>query len=220
MRTALINVDPPSSFVTVDDVKKQLRIDDGDTSKDDLLGMYIDAACGFLDGADGSLKRAVSEQSWKLILSSFRLGSCPPWRIELPLPPCRAVTGIQYFAPGIAEIQILDPTAYRLVNRGTERSRLVPSTGWPTTQCREDAVQIAFTAGYGDGDDLIPMPRQIAQAVVLMVKSMYDMGERNVFLTGDGVIGVGYKQYQVSDTAAQLMQRTVDNLLYNIRIQG
>lgn len=220
MRTALINTEAPASFVQLADVKKQLRIADADSSKDDLLQMYIDAVCAHLDGADGSLKRAVASQSWKLVLPSFRLGQCPPWRIELPLPPCRSVTKIEYYAPGVDAIQALAEGAYRLVNRGTERSRLVPTGTWPSTQCREDAVAITYAAGYGAEEGQIAMPKTISQAAIVMIKGLYDMGERNVFLTSDTVIGVASKQFQVSDAANSLMERCVDNLLFNVRLTG
>lgn len=220
MRTALICKTAPKPFVDAADVKRQLKIAATDASKDELLEMYIGAVCGFLDGADGSLKRAVAQQAWALVLPSFHPhGRYAPYRIELPLPPIRSVTSIRYYDANGSE-QTLAEDAWRLVNRGSERSRVVPINGWPAAQCREDAVSIEFVAGYGEEDGQVGMPTQIKQAVILMIKQLYDMGQRSVFVTTDTVFGVGSKQYAVSSAASDVMQRAVGNLLFNVRLTG
>ena len=222
MRTALICKTPPQPFIQRADVKKQLKIAADDTGQDDLLDMYIGAACGVLDGADGRLKLAVAPQAWELVLPSFfPSGRCQPARIELPLPPIRSVTSVKYFDNNGVQ-QTLDVGDWRLVNRGSDRSRIVPAASWPSTPCREDAVSIAFVAGFSreDGDGFVPMPLQIAQAAMLMVKGFYDLGQRNAFLGTDTVFGVGSRQYAVSTAAADVVQRAVDNLLSNIALLG
>jgi uncharacterized phiE125 gp8 family phage protein len=229
MRTALICLSEPDAFVDLSIAKRQLKIADTDSSQDTILQSYLDAACSFLDGADGSLKRAVGEQTWKLVLPAFNRRHQPGDRfqrdfrqdhrhIELPLPPIRSVTSIKYFDSTGTE-QTLDPAAYRLVNCGSERSRVVPVTCWPSPQCREDAVSVTFDAGYGDDAGQVAMPKVIRQAVLLMVKRLYDLGARNVFLASSTVEGVGAQSY-FTEGAISAVQGVIDDLLFNVRLTG
>lgn len=219
MRTALICTTAPTAFVTVAEAKAQLNIAVADTSKDTLLTAMIDAACGYLEGADGSLKRAVASQAWKLVLPSFNPDGCGlPYRIELPLPPICAISAITYFNTAGSEVTLAAEN-YRLVNRGSERSRLVPVSSWPSTYYREDAVNITFTAGYGTGAGEVAMPKQIKQAVLLMVKQLYDMTGRNSLLASEDVPGVSAKTY-FAEGGIKIMESVVNNLLFNIRLPG
>jgi uncharacterized phiE125 gp8 family phage protein len=219
MRTALICTTPPAVFVTKAEVKAQLNIASGDVSKDTMLDALIDAACGYLEGADGSTKRAIASQDWTLVLPSFKPDGCGfPYRIELPLPPTRAVSSITYFDQA-GDQQTLDAANYRLVNRGADRSRVVPVTSWPSTYCRDDAVSIAFTAGYGTDAGQVPMPKQLKQAVIWMVKQFYDLDARNVFLASESVDGVAAKSY-FAEGSINMIKSTVDNLLFDIRLRG
>ena len=230
MRTALICLEEPDAFIDLPVAKKQLGLSDTDTSKDVLVQSIIDGVCSFLDGADGSLKRAVGEQTLKLVMPAFRtkVRDCAPgdrfsrdysqaWQqIELPLPPIRSVTSVKYFDTDGIE-QTMDASLYRLVNRGSERSRLVAVSGWPACQCRDDAVSVTFVAGYGDEADQVAMPKVIRQAALLMIRRLYDMGTRNIFLASETVEGVSAKSY-FAEGAVNAMQDVVDNLLFNVRL--
>jgi hypothetical protein len=227
MRTALICTAEPAAFVTLAEVKAQLRVTD--TTDDTLITALLGAACAALEGADGMLKRAVADQSWQLVLPQFiahrhdnRLrdlmagNPARPWNaIQLPLPPAKTVTTIAYYDADNS-LQTLDPANYNLVNCGTEPAFVIPTTDWPSAYRRPDAVKITFAAGYGS--DKIPTP--VKQAVFLMVRQLYDLGGRNVFVTGETVFGVGASTYAVSAAAAQICQNAVDRLLFNYRILG
>jgi uncharacterized phiE125 gp8 family phage protein len=208
MRTALICTSPPASFVTLAEVKAQLRV--SGTADDALIQAMIDAACGALDGGDGILKRAIGAQTLKLVLPGF----CPsPPRaqgIVLPLPPATAVSNIKYF-DGDGVEQTLDPAAYRLIDCDTQPSYLVPVASWPSAACRPDAVSITYTAGY----DAVPPP--IKQAVILMVKQQYDLGQRNAFLASSQVEGVGQRSY-FAEGSGNLIDQAAQNLLNNYRL--
>lgn len=230
MRTALICTAAPEAFVLVDEAKRQLKITS--TTDDVLLESLVDVACASLEGADGLLKRAIADQSWQLVLPHFLdhhhargghrmrelLHGHPtrPWNaVELPLPPAQSVTSIAY-SDQDGNLQTLDPGAYRLVDCGTEASFILPTSCWPATDHRPDAVKITFAAGYAA--DKIPKP--IWNAAILIIKGLYELGGQNVFVTGETVFGVGSKTFGVSAGAAQICQDAVDRLLFNYRILG
>jgi uncharacterized phiE125 gp8 family phage protein len=227
MRTALICTSDPAAFVTLAEVKAQLHVTD--TTDDNMITALLGAACASLEGGDGLLKRAVADQTWQLVLPQFmahrhdnRLrdlvygNPARPWNaIQLPLPPTKAVTEIAYY-DGANALQTMAGADYNFVDCGTEPAFVIPTTSWPSSYRRPDAVKVTFTAGYGSAK--IPTP--VKQAVFLMVRQLYDLGARNVFVTGETVFGVGASTYGVSAAAAQICQNAVDRLLFNYRILG
>jgi uncharacterized phiE125 gp8 family phage protein len=54
---------PTAALVTVDEARRQARIDDH--HEDDLVQNYIDAAVSMLDGWGGILGRAIMPQTWR-----------------------------------------------------------------------------------------------------------------------------------------------------------
>lgn len=168
MRTALLTIEAPEPFITLEDAKEHLRVDSGD--EDSLIRALIGAACAHLDGPDGLLKRAIGEQSLKLVLPGF--WACDgDDRIMLPLPPAVDVTEVRYF-DGLNVEQTLSAADYVVFDCGTAVSYVKPSFGksWPVTSCRDDAVSISYVAGFEDEDDI---PSGIVAAVKLMIGDMY-----------------------------------------------
>lgn len=218
MRTALIcTAAPAATFVSVAEMKVQLQIDADDITHDTLLQALLDAVCDHLDGADGILKRSIGQQTWKLVLPSFQCGPKAA-RIDIPLPPLQTIDGITYYDSGNVQ-QTIAIAGYTLIQRGADPSWLVPPDGgWPATYGRDDAVTVTFTAGFGDGQNQVVLPKQIKQAAIVVVRKLYDMGEHNVFQTGETVFGVGSNQYQVSPAALAVMDQTAQSLLFNQRV--
>lgn len=181
MRTALICTEPGDPVLSLDEAKAHLRVDGKD--EDEYITDLCAAANDQLDGADGWLKRALGEQSWRLVLDRFehccqgrRGARFNPQRIDLPLPPLQQVTAVKYLDMDGAE-QTLDAASYRTVNCGSEPSFIVPATGksWPSHLCVPDAVRVEFTAGYGDGEGLIKLPRNVVAAMKLLVGQWYEL---------------------------------------------
>lgn len=229
MRTALICTEEPDAFVDLADAKAQLRVTD--TDDDTLITALCSVACAGLEGADGPLKRAIGEQTWQLVLPHFvdhlRRGDhhrfrdflhgnpAKPWNaIEIPLPPIDSISSVKYYDANNAQQTLAADTDYTLVDRGTETSFILPTSQWPAHYRRPDAVTIEFVAGYED------VPRPIWQAAILIIKQLYDLGEKNTFVSGETVFGVGSSTYAVSAAAAQIVQDAADRLLFNYRILG
>jgi uncharacterized phiE125 gp8 family phage protein len=175
---------PAVAPISLDDVRKQIRIDFGD---DDIyLTSLIDAAVQYLDGRSGALGRALINQTWRLETNAVS-GICygADWigggwlgeygRIYLDLPPVSAITGIGYYTGGI--LTTWSSSGYRL---GYDGSRAfvttIPGGSWPSADYnREDAWQITFTAGYGTLPTDVPMP--IRQALLLLVSHWHSNRE-------------------------------------------
>lgn len=172
----LIRTAAPSSYpVSLVEVKSHLNISHADS--DAKLDQFIAAAVQNLDGSDGILDRAICRQSWLMQMGSFSGGYDHDRRlrlrfgcdfrdgmIEVPLPPLVSIDSVRYTDSGGAT-QTIDPTTYRFINGGTQRSVLFSSAGWPSVGSDPDAVQIAFTAGYAPGQ----VPETIKQAILLAV---------------------------------------------------
>lgn len=153
---------PASEPVTVAEVKAHLNV----TSTDDdaRLATYITSARAELDGRYGLLGRALMPQTWELLLAAF-----PDGEIEIPLPPLRSLTSIKYY-DGNNVLQTLDIAAYE-IDATSEPARVYPTTSWPSTYTRPNAVIVKFAAGYAKAD-LVPEP--LKTAIKLRVQKLYD----------------------------------------------
>jgi uncharacterized phiE125 gp8 family phage protein len=178
-RTALICLSPGEAIVSLDDAKTHLRVDT--TDDDDYITALCATATARFDGGDGYLKRALLSQQWRLVIPRFHhcyhhrhAHGAHANRIDIPLPPLISIDAVKYLDPDGVQ-QTLDPADYRAINCGTEESFIIPATGmnWPAISCAPDAVQIEFTAGYGDATD--DVPAQIVVAAKLLMAQWYDM---------------------------------------------
>lgn len=166
----VIVITPAERVVTLDQAKQHLRVDGDD--EDALIGAFIDAATGHIDGPDGWLGRAIGEQTLEAGLDGFIYDP-----ISLPYPPIIAVSGIVY-DDVTGEERTLDPATYEVRDGviGTAWGR-----SWPSTRaCRgaSRSVRITYRAGYET------LPAAISVAILLMVGDMY----RNRETAGTGVM--------------------------------
>jgi uncharacterized phiE125 gp8 family phage protein len=154
-------------------VKTRLRVDT--TADDDSIKGIIAAATQLLDGRDGFLGRALMPQTWRLEVPEFpEFPDC----IEIPLPPLIRVSGITYLDTDGVE-QTLASTVYRVVDRGSDRSRIMLAVEqtWPSIyEGYPDAVRITFDCGYQDLQSPAnnPIPEPIQQAIMVLAQSLYD----------------------------------------------
>jgi uncharacterized phiE125 gp8 family phage protein len=163
------DVDP----VTVEELKGHLRVTS--TSEDDEIESFIKAATGKLDGADGSLGRALITQTWELTLDAF-----PRREVSLPLPPLQSVVSIKYDDVTGVE-QTLAVENYKVDNR-SQPGWVLPVGSWPPTYSGINAVRITFIAGYGDNGDDVPEP--LRQAIRLWAGHLYE--NREAVITASG----------------------------------
>ena len=141
-------------------VKLHCRVD-GDAD-DSLLTALIVTARSMAENQTG---RALITQSWKQTFDGFPIAA-----IALEKPALVSVQSVKYYdTAGI--LQTLASSAYTAHTTGL--SGLVapaPGTSWPATQARPEAVEVAFTAGYGAAS---AVPQEIKQWMLLQIGQWY-----------------------------------------------
>ena len=170
---APIRTDPPADrLVTLDDIKRHAVVEHDED--DALLEAMLDATVGLLDGHGGLLGRCLVSQDWRQDLANWPEagpGSGPAaGLLRLPFPDVSAAT-ITWFDSGNIEHTVEQRDFELLADaRGSyvafsdrfSRPALCPDRG--------DAVQIAFTAGYGEPSDV---PGPIRLAILMLVTRWY-----------------------------------------------
>jgi uncharacterized phiE125 gp8 family phage protein len=151
-----LHTPPAAEPVTLAQAKAWLRVESGD-DEDDLIAALIAAARARAEWHTG---RAFVTQAWTLWLD--RAAAC----IEIPLPPLQGVSAVTLYAPDNAAT-VLDAGDYTVDLAG---SRLLLKA-MPANLRAVNAVAIAFTAGYGGGEDV---PGDITQAILQIVASLYE----------------------------------------------
>lgn len=154
-----------------------------------------------IDGPGGWLGRALGPQTLELTRPCFSR------TMRLPYLPIIDVLSVKWLdADGVE--QTVDDVDYRLIGDRLQMMALPPSGlgDFP------DSVRIQYRAGY-DGGTTGAVPARAVQAIILTVQHLLSIGERNLFLRSDEVEGVGTKTYTVSESAAELIERTTRRLL-------
>lgn len=196
MSYSVVITSPPAiEVLTMEKAKSHLRVTASDD--DDHIGDCITAARQY---AEGFLNRSLITQTLRMRLDSFpdlpnntlkffvptysvesylaRAISLMSGPIYLQRAPVQAVTGITYIdANGVT--QTLSPSAY-IVDTDAEPARIAPaySTPWPVTRAQQGAVNVTYTAGYGDTADTVPLA--IKQALKILVSHFYENREPSV----------------------------------------
>lgn len=134
------------ALLSINEMKESLRI--SYAKEDDLIKRCILAAYDWLAGENGWLNRSVLETGWTLTVDSFAS------RIELPrAAPALAVSSVNYSVDG--SMTAVGGTVYRTQLNGKYGYgyiALKTDQAWPTDgDVQDDAVQIVYTAGMGDG---------------------------------------------------------------------
>lgn len=142
-------------------VKNALRID-SDEDDETLSGLVADA----VRQCENITRRTIRGRKYRYSLPRF-----DETEIELPKPKAIAVESIRY-RDAFGEIQVLDPSLYEL-DAASEPAVVYPADGesWPMTRARRNAVEITYTAGYQDGDEI---PDCIFTAVCMYVSAIIE----------------------------------------------
>ncbi len=175
--------------VTLAEVKKHCRVDHD--SDDDILGVYLDAAVGHVDGNSGVLGRAIKSQVWELYYDEF-----PSGPIEIPLGPLISCDKVEYIDPVSGAYVEFLPANY-VADTASYQGWISPVDSWPTPKSTINAVRITFTAGHADTD---PRFKAIRAAILLLVGHWYENREtvsaealQNVPMAFDALITAGRK---------------------------
>jgi uncharacterized phiE125 gp8 family phage protein len=149
-----LNTPPATEPVTLAQAKAWLRVESGH-DEDALIAALIPAARARAEWHTG---RAFITQGWTLWLDAS------PGCIEVPLAPLQSVESVTlHGADGTAAV--LDEDVYAA--SGQYLMLEVP----PLNLRARDGIAVAFTAGYGDADDV---PAAIAQAILQILASLYE----------------------------------------------
>ena len=137
------------------------------TGDPELLGVIAEAR----DIAEGWLRRAIIEQTWRLTLDEFP--DCDI--IRLPRPSLLSVVSVKYLDES-NELVTLDPDIYGVDT--AEYSELIYlryGQSWPSTLSERNAVQIDFVCGYGSSAAAVP--RTVIAGLKLLVAELYENRE-------------------------------------------
>ena len=159
---SLTLVTPPSTEpVTLAEAKAHLKVDTADD--DTPIGSLIAAARARAEWHTG---RALVTQSWTLWLDSWPKDGI----VEIPLPPLQSVTQVKTYALDDT-MSVLDPSLYQ-VDAASAPARLALKGAFPPLANLRaiNAVEIAFTAGYGNAG---AVPGPVKEAILQIVADLY-----------------------------------------------
>lgn len=137
--------------------------------------------------------RAIITAEWLMALDAFPSQAT----IQIPRPPLQLIDSIKYYDSGGA-LQTLDSSKYRVHTVGLFGEVEVIDS-WPSTQARRNAVEIRFTAGYGDDPDDVPAGLQ--QGILTLIAHWYVHRE------------------MVSNFAMQPIPQTAQDVIYRFKAE-
>jgi uncharacterized phiE125 gp8 family phage protein len=160
---------PAADPVTLAEAKQHLREDLADPANDAYISAIISAAHA---ACSDITQRTLMTSGWTLTLDGF------PDAIELTRPPLIGVASVRFIDPDGVQ-RTLDPADYLVDNANSEVGYIVPGVNkaWPPTQERINAVEVQYTAGYGETGASVPAPMR--HWILLAVGDMYAMRERS-----------------------------------------
>lgn len=180
-------VAPPVEPVTLEQVKRQARIDIDDDDEH-ISSLIIPAA---RDRAEQYLRRYLVQQNRRMVLDDFPFEGRSPqqagWRIVIPLGSISSILAIRYRDID-DETVVIDPADYRadLIN---EPARIeMKRSSWPSTLNALSAVEVDFTCGYAATagspvDYRANIPPAVRMAILMDCAHLYD----NRSATQDGL---------------------------------
>jgi uncharacterized phiE125 gp8 family phage protein len=151
------------------EAKLHLRVDIDDD--DSLITSLISAA-----------RESVEKQGSLTLISTGLVARTKAFASEmlLPRPPLISVDALKYVdADGV--LQTLDANEYQVSN-GSHPGRIWRAYGasWPATRDQPQAVQVEYTAGFGDAAE--DVPAALRQAMLLLIGAWYE--HREEIITG------------------------------------
>lgn len=158
---------PTGDVVELDAVKRDLRAD-GDEYDADIQAQ-VNAA---IEEIESDCRRQLLEAEWTLYLDRFPV-ACEGRTRDILIEKCPGISvdEIRYFDTA-GNQQTLDAEDYQVDIVG-EPVRVSPAYGlyWPATRAMQNAVEVDFTAGYGDPDDVPDIAKQVIR---LRVRELYE----------------------------------------------
>lgn len=192
-----LTLPPAVEPVTVADLKVSMRVID--TYEDAFITELAQMA---REAAEQITRRALITQSWLMTMDKFPSPGLetssanwygPAWgtgpgpltvtrpdgvtQFEIWVPKCPVVSidSIKYTDQS-GTLQTLDPSTY-IVDLNSEPARITPAVNasWPATLNIANAVQVAFTSGFGSSGASVPA--KIRNWIRVMASTMYENRE-------------------------------------------
>jgi uncharacterized phiE125 gp8 family phage protein len=149
-----VTTPPDIEPVTVDELKQELRIDD--TSMDALLARHITAA-----------REAVERLTRRALITQTITATFPAWpynddgALSLPVGNVLEVSTVKYWDENNAQ-QTVSEDDYFYLSGQPGGVQFGESFQFPSVYPRRDAIEIVFTAGFGESASSVPMMLKVA----------------------------------------------------------
>jgi uncharacterized phiE125 gp8 family phage protein len=160
----VIDVVPVDEPVTLEEARLQVRIDapSGAEHHEDALVLSLITAAR--EAVEKRTERLFVEREVEVVMD------CLPLVVHLPVAPVSAIVSVTYL-DGAGDVQTLDPAAYSLyAHPDRPEMALDPLYVLPEMAIGRSSVRVRVTAGP-DADN--PIPRAVAQAILLTVADLY-----------------------------------------------
>lgn len=164
---ALERITAPTTYpVDLPILHEHLRL--SHTDEDALLLDYLRAACAYVEQ---QTRRALMSQQWRLSLECWPSSTA---LIELPRPPLASVESITYI--GAAGLRNTVAAEQYATSSPSPLPGVAPIWGeiWPAARPERDSVQITYSAGYADAQDV---PADLCNAILLLIAHWYENRE-------------------------------------------
>lgn len=159
----VLKTPPASEPLSLDEVKKFLRLELSETEEDVLLTTLI---AGAREYAESYQNRPLVTQTWQLYLDRF------PYDPEIELKPgLQSVVSVKYTTADGAEI-VFSADNYEVDNKSII-GKLILKNGisWPTDKLKSvNGVCVEFVCGYGDAEDV---PKLTKTAMKIWIAYQY-----------------------------------------------
>lgn len=187
--TLILISGPPAEPVEVGEAKEHLAVTHD--QHNDMIARLIKAGRAQIEKYTG---RKFIDQTWRYQSDCFPRRY--PYDLEIPLPPCIAVTSFSYFNTNDTETDLVEDTDYRFITGGHYNvARVRPVDYWPVLSSEiPEAVRLEFRAGYTPSEDGSPtdyagnVPDEVKQAILMYVGHYYNNRDQVILTQSRDVI--------------------------------
>lgn len=185
MKTSLVTIGPTASAVTLNEAKRQLRIDEADGTYNDEITRQIKAATQWIERRYSiSLITQTRKQKQDQLYDRYPIyrNFLGPYYSRYPVtllyPPIQSVTTFKYYDTDQVLQTLAENTDFYVAGKMTatlgaqdiEIARIWPKNSWPVFKWIPDAIEIVSVHGFGPDSTYIP---ETIKTAVLMALSHF-----------------------------------------------
>jgi len=156
---------PANKPMSMDLLKKTMRLDPAETEEDDVLSMWLDSGVSVVEEMSN---RKLITQKWKMYADEWgEIIGVMPYGV------CQSIEKIEYVDTDNQTI-ILDESFYGLAGSGNDYAKIwfTCDFNYPEINYTPESITVYFTCGYGDDESKVP---NVAHVAI----SLYVQGIRN-----------------------------------------